>query len=256
MNVPHNANATPLPAGMLAAGEAGVVRLRIDYPANPPLHCVAAVVVRAESPHPAPLTPMPSSLGSLTVRLTAPGCQVVPDEAALNLAQQTPTTLYLTPLAAGQLPGAVVEVLRQGQPMQRVALSLSVPRPGGWRKWLWLALALPAAWWWLTAADASLLSDAITNRLPPGPWIATVGPTIRHALELMAGAERSLRIGLVLAAIPLAVAVLTLLARRTRRRTQFGPPLALGAATPSSRGRGVPAYLTPVSPDELAQVQL
>jgi len=254
MNTPLSSpHSTPLPSGSLAAPDGSAVRVRVDYPVNPTFQRVAAVVVHVDLPQ-STVTPLPSSLGALTVRLTAPGCQVVPDVATLDLTRLSAATFHLTPLAEGPLLDAGVEVLRNGQLLQRVGVPMHSTARGGWHKFLWAALALPLAWWWLTGADAAQLGDAAASRLPLGPSAASA---MHRAADALANVERSFRIGFLLAAVLLGSAGLSFLAARVRRRTTYAAPVALAAGMPqSSRGRPVPAYLTPVPPEELNQVQL
>lgn len=248
-------NATPLPSGSLADG-GGALRLRVEYPANPKHLCVAAVVVRAEAP-PAGITPLPSTLGSLTLRLTVPGCQVVPDEASLNLSQLNATTFHLTPLAVGTLPAATLDVSRGSQPVQRIGLRLNSPRPGAVRTLLFVAVLVPFVWWWLVGVDSTAFGESVAAKLPPGPWTASITSAVRNTVATLTNVERSLRLGFLLAALLMSTAGFFALASRERRRTLIGPPLALTAGPPpSTRGRGVPAYLTPVPPEELNQVSL
>ncbi len=248
-------NATPLPAGMLAA-EGTSVRLQIEYPDQPKYWRVASVVVRAEWPA-GGVAPLPSALGSLNLRLTAPGCQVVPDVATLNLSQATTVAFHLTPLATGPLPPATLEVARATQTLQRIPIRFNASRPWLGRTLPIAAVLLPLAWWWLTGADASALAQSVADKVPPGPWATSTATAVRRVVDAMTNVERTFRVGFLFALILSGAAAFVAFANRERRRTISSLPLALMAGpSPSGRGRGVPAYLTPVPPEELSQVSL
>jgi hypothetical protein len=75
-----------------------------------------------------------------TVRLVAPGAQVVPTERIMDPAKATDKAIfYVTPIAAkGQLRGERLEVLQQGQKVQEIALPARISSI----RWFWIFLLL------------------------------------------------------------------------------------------------------------------
>jgi len=191
------------------------------------------------------------------VRPCLPGVVVAPVEAALDPAQGKRKAVFrIAAVVGGKVPGAGVEVWRNGQLMQTIATPMHAAGRGP-APWLY-ALALAVTAGLMLLGRSTVLADGAAARGLQAVWPAGVGGTEAAAEAVQTGAawltaaaargEVVIATGFLLAAVAFGASC----ARRGGRPGEVvGPFPSVGA--PPRRG-DLPQFLSRVDPEELEQI--
>jgi hypothetical protein len=195
-----------------------------------------------------PLLPAP-----LPVRLIVPGALVVPSEQTIDPTpfNDTEVMFHVTPLVAGPLPQARVEMLR-GHKIETIEMPVCGQGHTLPRVLAVLALLVPL-FLYLPSCFADQIADGTMERqvrawLPEFGFRDTAAGGIQSVASVLATTGRAGHfsffafLGLGSAAICVA------LLRRPSRQSLWGAPFTIIA---ESKAGGPPSYLTPVSKSEL-----
>jgi hypothetical protein len=126
--------------------------LRVRYNRQMKPHRVYAVEVSWQK------TGTPPRAREVSVRLLAPGAQVVPAEQALDDGK---AVFYVTPLARGWLPGPKLEVLVQGRVVQEISMPMKVVSQRA--AWLLLLLTFLVPWFISEFVKHSPMAETTTQ---------------------------------------------------------------------------------------------
>jgi hypothetical protein len=253
-------SATPLPGNgplLTLPDPQNKFRISVDYPANLKPGVIDTVRVDLAPFDPAslivdlgrPLLPEP-----LPVRLVIPGAIVSPSEQGLEASPFAPmsATFHVVALAAGPLPQARVEVMRNGK-VEGIELEMNARGNGAVRVMFWLALLLPlllhaAARWpeWVSSIGPE--REALVW-LPGLPGRAQVAAGVQNTMALLTLVAREGHLSFFSLAVFATGAIGLYLVRRPRRSVRHGETFHLGAPP---RAAGPPSYLTPVTVPEIA----
>lgn len=195
----------------------------------------------------------------VTVRLTAPGAQVVPAEHLLNAAQPgVKAVFYVTPLAKGWLPQQKLEVFAQGQKVQTIGLPAKVVTQR--RTWVLLLLTFFVPWLIVEHVKNSELGEpvhlgdrvkypkietqveeTIKDNVPIMPEFLKETPVERGLFDLRRSVAKAYQqvvlvsriepLGFYAGAVLFTLTVISAFLRKPKRRYKKAKPLSLEALT-------------------------
>lgn len=188
------------------------------------------------------------------VRASILGCLVDQPEVTLDPVRGPKATWHITPLAQQARLNGCVEIVENGETVQRVELKPRMKRRHLTTALVIAAVIAPLGWWWLSAADGSAVAATIQARLPSlGGVSSAAARAVRGLIETAGPIEREWHSGFWLGLVLAASAAAAAWWNHPKTRALVSIPLLSAAPTPSARMRKLPPYLTRVTPEELAQ---